>query len=97
LTAEDMPKHSLQTAESIASFHSMEIDNVPKEPMIFKTLYKWIDEVEKIKELKFEYSIKTIREEAKYLEDIISKFPIKFCHNDLQSRNMIHQPDEGEI
>ena len=97
LTSDDMPKYATKIATSVAKLHSVEIEDVEKKPMLFHTLKKWIDEVSKIKDLRFEHSIDELIKEQKYLEEIISPFPVTFCHNDLQSRNLIYQTKEGKI
>eukprot|EP01080_Neovahlkampfia_damariscottae_P008753 gene8753-701_t len=97
LNSNDMSKFASKTAVAVAKLHAMDIEDIEKKPTLFKTLKKWIDEVSKIKNLQFEYSIDDLRKEQEYLEKIISSFPVTFCHNDLQSRNLIYQPDGGNL
>jgi ethanolamine kinase len=88
LTAEDLPNYSKPIAIAFSIFHNTNITSVPSEPQFFSTLVDWYNQV-----LKYDifegFLIRDLTKEIEWLKKKTHGFTVGFCHNDLQSRNII--------
>ena len=105
LQPNEMGTFRKQIAYTFGKFHAIEIE-FDKEPLLFKTLYQWIDEVKnhitfdsekdaaKLKLFK-SIDLQAIEKEVKEWEQVLKGWPVVFCHNDALSLNIIYNEANG--
>lgn len=97
LRPEEIPKMSKLVAKNMQKFHSMDIDCIPKDDIVYTPLKKWINQVKEINDKEDLEIIEKIEKEMEWIQNITKDFSIGFCHNDLLAPNIVYNEKTGNL
>jgi ethanolamine kinase len=95
LQAIELPQHIDGVAQHLAKWHSMDIKPFDVEqgykPVLVHKMFDWLEQTRLLSYENLPMTFKQLEDEMNLLKNIIEKnsFPVRFCHNDLPSLNVI--------
>lgn len=97
LKPDELPSMMKPIAETMKKFHSMKIQTVSQDEILFTPLGKWIQEVKSSQDKEDLEILEKVEKEIEWVQNVTKDFMIGFCHNDLLAPNIIYNEKTKEM
>lgn len=96
LTYNELSFFNNNIAKKLSEWHKIDIDSYGKKSIFFDKIYDWFDQSKDFYDNTLPITYIQMKNEINIIKYIINKnkFPICFCHNDLQSLNIIQHNND---